>query len=124
MKTIGRKTWAVPEGYLPPGLPADSRELVSHEALCILNTGRECAHIELTVFFTDCEPSGPYRVDVPPRRTLHLRLDDLTEPEKIPRGKDFSTLIESTAPVVIQHTRLDSRQAALGLLSTIAYGSD
>jgi hypothetical protein len=30
-------------------------------------------------------------------------------------------VIESDRPIVVQHTRLDSRQAALALLSTVAY---
>jgi hypothetical protein len=33
-------------------------------------------------------------------------------------------VIESDVPIVVQHTRLDSRQAALGLISTIAYAAD
>jgi Uncharacterized protein conserved in bacteria len=30
-------------------------------------------------------------------------------------------VIESDVPIIVQHTRLDSRQAALTLMSTIAY---
>jgi Uncharacterized protein conserved in bacteria len=33
-------------------------------------------------------------------------------------------VIEADRPIVVQHTRLDSRQAELALLSTIAYASD
>jgi hypothetical protein len=73
------------------------------------------------VFFADREPAGPYRVTVPARRTAHVRFDELEDPEPVPRGVEYASLIESTVPVVVQHTRLDSRQAELGLLSTIAY---
>ena len=46
-------------------------------------------------------------------------------PEPIPRDTDYSSLIESDVPVVVQHTRLDSRQAENALMSTIAYpGND
>ena len=34
---------------------------------------------------------------------------------------DFASLIEADVPIVLQHTRLDSRQAENALLSTIAY---
>lgn len=34
---------------------------------------------------------------------------------------DFASVVESDQPIVVQHTRLDSRQAALALLSTVAY---
>ncbi len=66
-------------------------------------------------------PSGPYRVTVPPRRTRHVRFNDLDDPEPIPRGTDYASVIESDVPVVVQHTRLDSRQAENALLTTIAY---
>jgi hypothetical protein len=58
---------------------------------------------------------------VPARRTRHVRFNDLREPAEIPRDTDFATLIESDVPIVVQHTRLDSRQTELALLSTIAY---
>jgi hypothetical protein len=77
--------------------------------------------VEITVYFSDRDPAGPYRVSVPPRRTLHLRFNELQDPEPIPRDTDYASLIESDVPIVVQHTRLDSRQAENALLSTIAY---
>ena len=118
---IGRKLWAIPEGYIPPQSHATSRALESHEAACLLNAGDRDAHIEITVFFSDREPCGPYRVEVPARRTLHLRFNDLRDPVPIPRGMDYASVIVSDEPIVVQHTRLDSRQAEEALLSTIAY---
>ena len=97
--------------------------MTSHETVCLLNTSEEDAHIEITIYYSDREPVGPYRVTVPARRTRHVRFNDLRDPEAIPRGKDFSSVIRSDVPVVAQHTRLDSRQAANALLSTIAYPS-
>jgi hypothetical protein len=58
---------------------------------------------------------------VPARRTRHVRFNDLTDPAPVPRDTDYSSLIESDVPIVVQHTRLDSRQAALALLSTMAF---
>ena len=46
------------------------------------------------------------------------------DPQEIPRDTDYSSLIESDEPVVVQHTRLDSRQAENALLSAIAYPVD
>jgi hypothetical protein len=124
MQAIGKKRWVIAEGYIPPGSTGTSREMVSHEAACILNAGDQQAQIAITVFFKDRDPVGPYRVEVEGKRTLHLRFNDLTDPEPIPLGTDYSSVIESNVPIVVQHTRLDSRQVALALLSTIAYGCD
>ena len=80
--------------------------------------------MRITLFFADREPAGPYRVRVPARRTRHVRFNDLSDPEPVPRDTDYSSLIESDMPIVVQHTRLDSRQAALALLSTIAFPAE
>jgi hypothetical protein len=73
------------------------------------------------VCFADRDPAGPYLVTVPPQRTLHLRFNDLERPAPIPRDTPHSSLLESDVPIVVQHTRLDSRRAEVSLLSTIAY---
>jgi hypothetical protein len=75
----------------------------------------------ITIFYSDREPSGPFRVTVPARRTRHLRFNDLTDPEPIPRDTDYASLIESDVPIIVQHTRLDSRQAENALITTVAY---
>jgi hypothetical protein len=124
MKPIGKLRWAIPEGYIPPESTGEGRAFVSHEAACMLNAGPDDAHVTITVLFADRAPAGPYRVTVPAERTLHLRFNDLEEPEPIPRGTDYASVIESDVPIVVQHTRLDSRQSALALLSTVAYCAD
>lgn len=55
---------------------------------------------------------------MPARRTLHQRFNDLQHPERVPRDTSYASVIGSDQPVVVQHTRLDSRQVALALLST------
>lgn len=120
---LGQRTWVIAEGHIPSGGHGDSPALESHETACILNTSDTDAHVEITVFFTDREPVGPYRVTVPARRTRHQRFNDLTEPEPVPRDTDFATVLRSDVPVVVQHSRLDSRQAELALLSTIAWSA-
>ena len=89
----------------------------------LLNASGEDANVEITIYYSDREPIGPYKITVPARRTRHVRFNDLTEPESIPRDKDFSSVIRSNVPIVAQHTRLDSRQAENALLSTVAYPS-
>lgn len=121
MEPMGRKRWAIPEGYIPAQSHGPKPQLESHETFCVLNPGDRDAHIEVTVFFSNREPAGPYKVLVPARRTRHVRFNNLTEPEPVPKDTDFASVIESDVPVVVQHTRLDSRQAENALLSTIAY---
>ncbi len=118
---LGARRWAIPEGYLPEWSHGPKPELESHETICLLNATDADAHVAVTIYFSDREPVGPYRVTVPARRTRHVRFNAFDNPQPIPRGVDFASLIESDVPIVVQHTRLDSRQPANALLSTIAY---
>lgn len=124
MTAIGKKRWAIAEGYIPVGSHGPEPQMTSHETFCILNSGEADAHVQVTIFFKDREPAGPYNLTVPARRTRHVRFNNLEDPETIPRDTDYSSVIESDVPIVVQHTRLDSRQAENALLSTIAYSSD
>jgi hypothetical protein len=90
----------------------------------LLNTGDEDAHVRFTFFFEDREPLGPVELVVRARRTWHVRLDD---PEalggtELPRGVPYAYSVESDAPVVLQHSRLDTSAGGYTLFTTIAYG--
>jgi hypothetical protein len=117
---IGRTVWAIAEGYIPAGSHGPT-EMMSHETACILNATDREAHVEITVYFTDREPAGPYHVTVPARRTKHVRFNDLKDPEPIPLATEYASVLISDVPVVVQHTRLDSRQAENALMTTIAW---
>lgn len=121
MDALGRTTWVIPEGHIPSGSTGEGPALESHETACLLNTSDRDAQVEITLFFSDREPVGPYRVTVPARRTVHQRFNDLTDPEEVPRDTDYASVITSDVPVVVQHSRLDSRQPELALLSTMAW---
>jgi hypothetical protein len=121
MEAIGRERWAIAEGYIPSKSSFTDHALISHETACILNAGDRDAHVAITIFFANREPVGPYRVTVAARRTLHLRFNDLNDPQPIPRDTDYASVFEADVPIILQHTRMDSRHSEVSLLSTIAY---
>jgi hypothetical protein len=121
MKPIGRTTWAIAEGFIPGKGHGPAPEMTSHEACCILNASDRDAQVTITIFFEDRDPVGPYRFTILSRRTRHLRFNNFEDPEKIPRDTPYSSLFESDVPIVVQHTRLDSRQSENALLTTIAF---
>ena len=121
MREIGRRRWAIAEGYIPGWSHGPEPWMRSHETVCLLNASDHDAHVEITVFFADREPAGPYRLTVGARRTRHLRFNDLRAPEPIPVETDYASVIESDVPIVVQHTRLDSRQSENALITTVAY---
>lgn len=122
MTALGRTCWVIPEGFIPSeSLPGADRPLLSHEAACILNTGDEDAAVEIMVYFTDRGPVGPYRFTVGAQRTWHQRFNELSDPAPVPLDTDYASVITANVPIVVQHTRLDSRRAEVALLSTMAF---
>ncbi len=120
-EAIGATRWVIAEGYIPAGSTGPEPEMTSHETACVLNTGDDDAQVEIVLYFADRGPAGPYRLTVPARRTRHVRFNDLEEPEPVPRDTDYASVITADVPVVVQHSRLDSRQAENALLSTVAH---
>ena len=123
-RPIGHTRWAIAEGYIPETSHGPEPQMISHETACILNASDREAQVEITIFFKDRDPAGPYRIFVPARRTLHLRFNELKDPEPIPTGTDYASILESDVPIVVQHTRLDSRQAENALMTTLAFAAD
>jgi hypothetical protein len=118
---IGKRIWVLGDGWIPSRSSGLEPEMTSHESACMLNASDRDARVLIRLYFSDREPVGPYRVTVPARRALHQRLNDLSDPAPVPLATDYCAVIESDVPIVVQHTRLDSRQAANALFSTIAY---
>lgn len=58
------KKWAIAEGYIPPYSHGPSPQMVSHEAIYILNSGEEEAHVDVTIYYEDRDPVGPYRFTI------------------------------------------------------------
>ena len=117
----GHHRWIIPDGYIPKHSNGPQPDMLSHEAACILNVSDQEAHVEFWIFYSDREPVGPYKILVGPRRTRHVRFNDLNDPAPIPLGTDFASVIVSDVAIVVQHSRLDSRQAENALMTTMAF---
>ena len=122
MKAYGKKVWLIPDGFLDPV----SNGQISHEAICVLNTSEKDAVIRLTFFFEDREADGSFVSACASMRTHHIRLDKLRNErgQEVPRGVPYAVLVESDTPIVVQHSRLDTAQPELALMTTIAFGVD
>jgi hypothetical protein len=119
---LGKKTWMIPDGYLPP--VSNGGVYVSHEAICVLNAGNENAKLEITIFFEDTDPMEGFFAECAARRTNHIHLESLVngKGESVPVGVPYAILLQSSVPVVAQHSRLDTTQAELTLMTTMGYG--
>jgi hypothetical protein len=121
MKTIGHKVWAIPGGFIPLQSTGREPEFTSHDKLCFLNTSDREATVEITFFYTDRDPIGPYEVTISPQRLRNVRVNDLIDPEAVPLETDYACVIEANVPIVVQFIHQDTRQAENAIFGTMAF---
>lgn len=111
--------WYIPDAFYP-GI-SGGKEYVSHEAVCFLNVSDQDAAAELTLYFEDREKMTGFSTVIPAERTIHLRLDKITnkEGQAIPKDTPYAILIESEADLKVQYTRVDTTQAELSISTTL-----
>ena len=121
MNAQGARTWMIGDGYWPevdtPG------HYVSHEAICLLNTGRDDATVQIVLFFEDRPPQDGFFVTCAAQRTVHVRMDKLRDQDGngVPRGVPYAALVHSDVPIMVQYSRLDTTQPNMSLCTTVAY---
>jgi hypothetical protein len=117
--TAGETHWIIPDAYIPPESTGD---LISHESICVLNCNSENVNLVITIYFEDRPPLENILVEVAGRRTKHIRTSSLEkDDEHIPLGVPYAIEISSDLPIVVQYSRLDTTQAELALMSTMAF---
>jgi hypothetical protein len=124
MKPIGRKIWAIADGHIPLMSHGAEPEFTSVDKLCVLNTSDEEAELEITIYYSDAEPVGPYPLKVPAHRVRHVRFNDLIDPQAIPLDRPYAAVIRSSVTVIVQVTRRDTCQPANALMTTLAFPVD
>ncbi len=123
MKTYGKKVWLIPDAFLGS---ESANELVTHEAVCVINTSPTEAIINLTAIFEDKDPMTEFVATCGAGRTHHIRLDKIRDKNGvgIPLDTPYALLVESNTPIVVQYSRLDASHAELALMTTMAWAPD
>jgi len=123
MKT-GNTIWMVPGGHIPLISTGKEPELTGRDVLFLLNTNEQDAHVNITVYYADREPAGPFSIKIKAQCVRNLRFNDLVDPEPVRLDTDYAVLVESDIPVVVQFTRMDTAQPELAGITSIAYPVD
>src|ERR1051325_898070 len=97
--SIGDKHWAVTGGWIPP---------LGDTTLSLLNASPQNANVQVTVYYRDRAPVGPYRLTVPAERLSRIRFDCLKDPEPIPHATEYAMTIDSDVPIVVQQAEVVS----------------
>ena len=96
---------------------------VSHEAICALNTGKDCCTIRITLYYEDSDPVELKNYCCKAQRTMHIRMDQAKsrDGEPIAEGVPYAAVVEcDNDDTVIQYTRVDTSQPALAIMTTMA----
>jgi len=114
---LGHKRWILAAGRPDSGPTASEGETV-----WVLNVSDQDARVEMTLFFADRDPAGPYEVAVAARRMNHIRFAELAGLESPPgRRRGFGCVVDSDLPIVVYHARPGSREADNGDITILAY---
>ena len=120
MENNGSRTWFIPDGFLPL---LSNGEYNSHEAICVMNTTKEDADLHIVLYFEDRDKMDGFSAVCKSERTNHVRLDRIenSNGEKIPVGIPYAIMIKSNVNIIVQHSRMDTTQAEMALMTTIAF---
>ena len=86
MQAIGHTVWVMPGGRIPATSTGREPDSTSVDELCVLNAAQESAHLQLTIFYEDQDPVGPYPIVVPPRRVPPPPAYDVVTASQLARG--------------------------------------
>ena len=117
----GKKTWYFPDGYLPE--KSRDGKMEAHEALMLLNTGREEVEAKIDIYFENRDPVRNITVRIAPERIRTLRLD---HPEDLngtvlPVLTQYSLRVRASHNIVAQFGRLDTTQETLAYYTGSGY---
>jgi hypothetical protein len=117
----GSKFWFIPDCYFPS--ISTGNVYVSHEAICVLNAGEEDAVIDIILYFEDREKMTGFKAVCSGERTNHIRMDKIKDEKGngVPMGVPYAAMVESSTEIIVQYSRLDTTQAEIGLMTTMAH---
>lgn len=122
-RSEGARIWLIADGFIPE---TSLGAIESHETISFLNTSNQDARVNISFYFADRDPLRNAMLVIPAERTKHVRTAnaDALGGVVVPNGIPYAMRIESDIPVSVQHSRMDGRQEAMGLMTTMAYPVD
>ena len=117
----GKKNWFFPDAELPP--KGTNAELPGHESIIIFNPNGKDATVNITLYWTDKEPTEPLTVKVDAKRVKCVRCmaPDGILGFPVEEGVQYALAVQSNVPVIAQYGRLDMRTGNMAFYTTPGY---
>ncbi|MEP6886893.1 MAG: sensory rhodopsin transducer [Nitrospirales bacterium] len=96
MENVGHTRWAIAKAISHLNSHGPEPQFTSHETACLLNVSDRDAQIQMTVFYSGPGLGGTLSHHGTARRTRHIRFNDLTDPEPLPRGRTMRVGLNRT----------------------------
>lgn len=116
----GSKTWFIPDGFYSS---TSSGTQKSHDAICVLNSGNKDANISITLYFEARDKMQGFYASCGAERTNHIRMDKIKDKNgnSVPMDVPYAMMVESDVEIIVQYSRMDTTQAEMALMTTMAY---
>lgn len=124
MKAYGKKDWAIAAGRIPFETNGKEPMMNSHDKIAVLNTSEEEAVVELLIFYETEKPVGTYEIKIRPKRLRKIRFNDIIDPLPIDLERNYSCFIQSSVPVVVQFSRMNTGVKNNAEMGTMAFPAD
>ncbi len=119
-KSLGKKTWIIPDCELPK---EGEGILKGHESVIIVNDNDYDVKIKVTLYFTDKECYDEIEWTVGAQRVRCFRMNNEIDMcgFQVPYETQYAMKLESNGNIVVQYGRLDNRQMNLAYYTTLGY---
>ncbi len=120
----GKKSWYIPDGWIPRQKAGEESGYEGHEALIVLNCNEEEAKIRIDFYFEDKAPIENVTFTVGGKRVKCFRMDKPEEIGGVTLGRlqQYALRVRSDVEIVVQFGRMDVTQPNCSYIGLMGYG--
>lgn len=120
----GKKSWYIPDGWIPRQKAGEESGYEGHEALIVLNCNEEEAKIRIDFYFEDKAPIENVTFTVGGKRVKCFRMDKPEEIGGVTLGRlqQYALRVRSDKEIVVQFGRMDVTQPNCSYIGLVGYG--
>ncbi len=119
----GKKSWYIPDGWIPRQKAGEESGYEGHEALIVLNCNEEEAKIRIDFYFEDKAPIENVTFTVGGKRVKCFRMDKPEEIGGVTLGRlqQYALRVRSDVEIVVQFGRMDVTQPNCSYIGLMGY---
>lgn len=119
----GKKSWYIPDGWIPRQKAGEESGYEGHEALIVLNCNEEEVKIRIDFYFEDKAPIENVTFTVGGKRVKCFRMDKPEEIGGVTLGRlqQYALRVRSDKEIVVQFGRMDVTQPNCSYIGLMGY---